>query len=111
MSWGFNLEEEKKEYPVSGTVTISCEEYRDLIGHIYELKAKAQKEHDDWYEEYNKGAQKEKDLKELKEKSDEIWGKLKLYYEFVNSDDEVKVKYKDFVAKKKLEELKEEEEE
>lgn len=111
MSWGFNLEEEKKEYPVSGTVTISCEEYRDLIGSLYELKAKAQKEHDDWYEEYQKGCKKDNEIKELKEKHDDFLKKISLYYAFVNSDDEVNAKYKDFVAKKKLEELEEEEEE
>lgn len=36
------------KYEFMGTVTISCEEYRDLIRTVAELKAIAVEEHDDY---------------------------------------------------------------
>jgi hypothetical protein len=68
MSWNWKEEEEKKEYETKGTVTISTEEYRDLIERVQELKAAGQREHDDWYEEYNRARDLEKKVKALEDK-------------------------------------------
>ena len=105
MSWGFEIEEEKKEYPVAGTVTISSEEYRDLVRQTVELKMKARKEHDDWYEQMNKAKALENQLAECKDLFDT---KITLYSEFLQSkglDEE----FKNFCKELKLKKMEEDE--
>lgn len=88
MSWQWHDEElENKEYDIQGTVTISTNEYRDLIAQAYTLKAAGQKEHDDWYTEYKKREEFEKKVNDLTKKLDEI----NLWFE---EDDASKTKFK-----------------
>lgn len=46
------MDEEKKEYGFVGTVTISSEEYRDLIERAIDAENDASKQRDKWFEEY-----------------------------------------------------------
>ena len=103
MSWNWNADEEKKEYETKGTVTISTEEYRDLIESVQKLKAAGQKEHDDWYEEYNNRKKAEEELK----KRDELIAK---YREYVSSSESRKASYLTWCEEKKREQLAESEE-
>lgn len=82
MSWNWKEEEEKKEYEAKGTVTISTEEYRDLIERVQELKAAGQREHDDWYKEYCRAGDLEKKVKALEEKIAEVDKKMALVNEW-----------------------------
>lgn len=68
MSWNWTTEKEEKNYETHGTVTISTEEYRDLIVGLCELREKGQREHDDWYKEYQRANDLEKKLKVCEEK-------------------------------------------
>lgn len=54
MSWSWKEEREVKQYDTKGTVTISTEEFRDLINEANDLRMAGQKEHDDWYREYTR---------------------------------------------------------
>ena len=101
MSWKWNEDEEVKTYEQSGTVTISTEEYRDLIRRTFELKAAGQKEHDDWYTEYKKREELEKRVVAL-EKS------VNFYTEFINSTEQRKSDYTLYLREIKLQKLEEE---
>lgn len=87
MSWSWNEQEEEKIYEMHGTVTISTEEYRDLIRGLCELRAKGQKEHDDWRHEYTRANDLEKRLKSCEEKLIEI-------NSWLDSDDSLRPKFK-----------------
>lgn len=63
-NWDCNGDEDKKEYPSLGTVTISTDEYKDLIQRIADLKVKGQREHDDWYSEKRRADALDEDLRE-----------------------------------------------
>lgn len=98
MSWNWKEEIEKKEYETKGTVTISTEEYRDLIAMNYELQQRGQKEHDDWYKEYKRASELEGSNKKLQEKLD-------LLDEFLSEHLAVKEDYNNFIMRKKVEQL------
>ena len=98
MSWNWKEEREVKEYDVKGTVTISTEEYRDLIGEVYELQAKGQREHDDWYKEYNRARELEEQVKALK-------SKVEQFNQFLSGHKTVKEDWENYFNKKRLEEL------
>jgi len=87
MGWSFEIEKEAKEYEVKGTVSIGTDEYRDLITENCELKRKAQKEHDDWYREYNRANDLEKRLKACEEKLSEVNA-------WFDSDDSLRPKFR-----------------
>lgn len=72
MSWNWNNDEEEKVYELKGTVTIGCDEYRDLIRRVEQLKIAGQKEHDDWYKVYSEKGALEKKYEELKKKYEEM---------------------------------------
>jgi len=72
MSWDWKSEREQKEYEKKGEVTISTDEYRDLIWEVADLREKGQKEHDDWYKEYRKCQDLEKQLTACSERLTEI---------------------------------------
>lgn len=80
-------EEKKKDYGFMGTVTISTEEYRDLIEDRKNLEAKlsdVSKEKSDYYwEKYH-----------LKQEPDELKPKYENFVKFINEVDGVKDKYK-----------------
>lgn len=65
-------EMEKKEYEVKGTVTISSEEYRDILDNICELKIYAQREHDDWSKEYSRANELKREIEKLNKKIEEL---------------------------------------
>ena len=96
MSWNWKEEMEEKEYEVKGTVTISTEEYRDLISEVYDLHSRGQKEHDDWYKEYIRA-------NELEKKNTSLENKIKEYEYFINSDDVLKEKLKSWRLEQMLE--------
>ncbi len=75
MSWSWkdvDEEQEKKVYDFQGTVTITTDEYRDLLNEVNRLKFAGQKEHDDWYKEYNLRTALEKEIKALSKRINEI---------------------------------------
>ena len=99
MSWNWNEEEkEVKEYDMKGTVTISTDEYRDLIREVYDLKAKGQREHDDWYKEYNRARDLDEQVKALKRR-------VERFEEFLADHKTVKEDWENYSNKKRLEEL------
>lgn len=87
MSFGWSNEVSEKDYEIKGTVTISTEEYRDLINEACTLRAKGQKEHDDWYDEYNK-------RRELESKLSKCETKIQEFNDWLNSDDSARTKFK-----------------
>lgn len=105
MSWSdWNEDEERKEYEVKGAVTISTEEYRDLIAEVYKLKAKGKKEHEDWYDEYKQNS-------ELKKKSEALQKAVDTYNKYINSSELRKADYTTYLKELKLSELEAEEDE
>lgn len=72
MSWNWKEELEEKEYEVKGTVTISTDEYRDLISTISKLQVAGQKEHDDWYQKYTECGKLKTELETKEAKIAEI---------------------------------------
>ena len=68
MSWNWNSDREEKTYDIKGTVTISTEEYKDLINEVYEVRAAGQKEHDDWYNERRRADDLEKKMKVMEDR-------------------------------------------
>lgn len=69
MAWG-NYEEKdaRKTYENVGKVELSTEEYRDLVFDLYEARRDRDKEHDDWYKEYNRAQDLDKKVKSLEKK-------------------------------------------
>lgn len=98
MSWNWNTDDEVKEYEVKGTVTISTEEYRDLIEKVAELKAKGQREHDDWYASYRECDELKKQLEASKKAVDN-------YNKYINSTDTRKSDYALYLRELRLIEL------
>ena len=87
MSWNWNEEMEQKTYESKGAVTISTEEYRDMITKMYALHAAGQKEHDDWRKEYKRAD-------DLQKKLDEAEKRLVSFDVWLEDDDASKAKYK-----------------
>lgn len=79
-------EEDKKKYSVEGTVTISTEEYKDLIIENTSVKAKNDKQSTENWNLRNKVSELEAVIKSQKEELDLMTG-------FVASDMEVSSKY------------------
>ncbi len=86
--------DEKKTYDFKGTVTISTEEYRDLIEKCAELKADYSKRNSDYYEEYRKRQDLEKQLKEMQEE-------LINLRRYVNAKEETRLAFKLFLVEEK----------
>lgn len=95
MSWNWcaREEQEKREYPVTGTVTISTEEYRDLIEEKELLWQKGQAEHDSWWDEYRKRECAETKAKKLQEKVND-------FEAFLLAEPAVKEEYDNFCFRK-----------
>lgn len=98
MSWSWNPKEEEKEYDTKGTVTISTEEYRDLIRETFDLKAQGQREHDDWYAQY-------KECENLKQQVESLKKAVNAYNEYINSTETRKSDYGLYLRELKLREL------
>ncbi len=92
MSWSWSKYEDEvtKSYEPMGTVTISCEEYRDLLTRTIELKAAGQREHDDWFEGTKKIDRLEKDLN----KANDTIAKFEQYKSFVEQDPGIHSQFK-----------------
>lgn len=54
------MNEEKKTYDFTGTVTISTEEYRELIERAIRSEIEARDQSTKWYEEYKRVAELQK---------------------------------------------------
>jgi len=88
-------DESKKTYSVIGQVTIGTDEYRDLIEAVQEAKADADKQRSSWYEQYNKVNSLTAELKDVK-------AAFADYQAFVNGSEEIKAKYKLYLAEKQM---------
>lgn len=80
------FEEEKKKYSVEGTVTISTEEYKDLIIENSAVKHKNEKQSTENWTLRSKVSELESIIKSQKEELD-------LMTKFISSDMEVSSKY------------------
>lgn len=98
MSWSWKETRDKKSYEINGSVTISTEEYRDLIEEVAQLQAAGQKEHDDWYKEYNRANGLETKVKQLEKQ----WS---TFQDFLADHLTVKEDWENFSNKRRLEEL------
>lgn len=85
MSWDFENIQDKKEYGISGSVTISAMEYRDLIAGV------CQREHDNWYGEYQRTLWLEKKCNALEKELSQI----KDWFDF---DNDAKTKFDAWVS-------------
>lgn len=84
---------EKKDYEVKGTVTISTEEYRDLIVSAIEQEKEADRYRSQYWEESNKRSKAEEALKPMREK-------YELLLAFINDSEERVKDYKFWLAQR-----------
>jgi hypothetical protein len=89
--------EDKKVYTIIGKVEIGTDEYRDLIEQVAESKRDADKWNDKYYTEHW-------ELERVKKELTNALTKLSSYNDFFNSSEEMKTKYKLFLAEKQLKE-------
>ena len=89
----FNQEERK--YSIVGKVEIGTDEYRDLIEAVKDSERAKEKANNDYWKEREKALKAEQENKALKEQFNEL-------YEFVNSSEEMKAKFKTYKVEKQL---------
>lgn len=89
--------EEKKVYTIIGKVEIGTDEYRDLIEQVAESRESASKWNDKYYAEHW-------ELERVKKELTSTLTKLSNLNDFINSSEEMKTKYKLFLAEKQLKE-------
>lgn len=94
--------EDKKTYTFIGKVEIGTDEYRDLIEQLAESKKEADKYNDKYYNEHW-------ELERTKNELTSALAKLSSLNGFVNSSEEMKTKYKLFLAEQQLKEQGDEE--
>ena len=97
MSWNWddvrNDDDLKSEYNVQGTVTISTQEYKDLLNRVTELKIAGQKEHDDWYS-VMKERDKYREESEAKTKTiDTLTEEINTFKTWIAKDDALALRY------------------
>lgn len=85
--------DENKTYPVTGTVTISTEEYRDLIHETYEARQGEAEQRRKWYEQYDKANRFEKLAAEQAEELMRVKEKFSKYQQFVASSEQRTLEY------------------
>lgn len=95
--------EEKKAYTIIGKVEIGTDEYRDLIEQVAEAKRDADKWNNKYYDEHW-------ELDKVKKELTSALVKLSNLNDFINSSEEMKTKYKLFLAEKQLKEQGDDEE-
>ena len=89
---------EEKKYSIIGKVEIGTDEYRDLI--------EAVKEAEKNYSEANSRYWKERECADNSEKARDTYkAERDSYYAFINSSEEIKTKYKLFLAEEKVKEM------
>ena len=91
------MEDKKKVYTIIGKVEIGTDEYRDLIEQLAESKKECDKWNDKYYNAYWKLEKVEKELESTSTK-------LSSLNDFINSSDEIRTKYKLFLAEQQLKE-------
>lgn len=91
------MEDKKKVYTIIGKVEIGTDEYRDLIEQLAESKKEADKWNNKYYETYWKLEKVEKELESTSTKFSSL-------NDFINSSDEIRTKYKLFLAEQQLKE-------
>ena len=91
------MEDKKKTYTIIGKVEIGTDEYRDLIEQLAESKKEVDKWNDKYYNAYWKLEKVEKELESTSTK-------LSSLNDFINSSDEIRTKYKLFLAEQQLKE-------
>lgn len=89
---------EEKQYEYKGTVTISTEEYRDLIKGAFEAEKEAESYRSRYWEEQGKTS-------ELKKKVETLEKGQKNYRDFVNSSTECTALYKQWLVIKQDDEI------
>lgn len=94
--------EDKKVYTIIGKVEIGTDEYRDLIEQVAESKRDADRWNEKYYTEHW-------ELDKVKKELTSALTKLSGLNEFVNSSEEMKTKYKLFLAERQLKEQEEQE--
>ena len=82
--------DENKKYPIEGTVTISTEEYRDVLTCAVANEKEASEYRSKYWAEQQKTSKLEKSLAELKE--------------FLQSDEDTWNSYRDYLVEKALKE-------
>ena len=91
------MEDKKKTYTIIGKVEIGTDEYRDLIEQLAESRKEVDKWNDKYYNAYWKLEKVEKELESTSTK-------LSSLNDFINSSDEIRTKYKLFLAEQQLKE-------
>lgn len=95
---GVNKMSEEKQYEIKGTVTISTEEYRDLITDKFEAQKNADSYRDRYWSEQSESSK-------LKEKIKALESGQKNYRDFVNSSPEITALYKQWLVSKQDDEI------
>ena len=95
MGWNYEEDEdERKEYPVVGSVTLSTEEYTDLVSALFKARRKADKEHDDWYDAYKEHNKTKDKVKELEKTIESIKTKNAELMEWLSTSEELSAKFR-----------------
>lgn len=90
MAWGnYDEKDARKTYENVGRVELSTEEYRDLVFDLYEARRDRDKEHDDWYKEYNRAQELEKKVKSLEKK-------VTIFEDFLSEHSSVKEDFENY---------------
>ena len=112
MGWNYEEDEdERKEYPVVGSVTLSTEEYTDLVSALFKARKKADKEHDDWYDEYKEHGKTKDKVKELEERINNLQNRVSEFMEWmINTRDELLSQFRAWKNEKLIKEQESEEE-
>ena len=87
------MSDERKEYEVKGTVTISTEEYRDLLTDKFEAEKSMESYRQRFWDEQTKSSN-------LKEKVEAQEKSLNHYRDFVNSNESMQTAYKAYLNSK-----------
>ena len=90
-------DEKKKTYTIIGKVEIGTDEYRDLIEQLAESKKECDKLNSKYYDVYWT-------LEKVKKELESTSTRLSSLNEFINSSDEMRTKYKLFLAEQQLKE-------
>lgn len=95
---------ENKDYEFKGTVTISTQEYRDLLHAVYKSENEADRQRDNYWSERSKVSKLEKENAEIIKAN----VKLNEAKEFIMTNEDVKIQFKKYLAGKQVIELDEE---
>ena len=83
---------ENKEYEVKGTVTISTEEYKDLVKSVFEAEKSSENYRDRYWKEQETTKSQAEQIKSLEKK-------LEFFQRFINSSEDINLEYKMYLKK------------